>query len=273
MILQPAQGEYPATTEIHHRCVSIIGDLRNSNDAVGLSTVGSSEAIHLGGLGIKKRWQQKRMAEGKDTSRPNIIMGHNAQAALEKFARYFDVECRMIPVSLESRYCLDVKKAAEACDENTIGVYVILGSLFTGHLRCPWHVGRAGSDSEGEGLGYSYPRRCSKRRVYCPFCVSWFKVKFWAWSGEVNQCVSSQVWTCLCRRWMDTVEERRVSSKGACIHNRLHGSRSADIIHSQFFASCVLYGMYRTVNVYLINDRCQIISNMLTLSFLDRAIL
>ncbi|OAQ26233.1 glutamate decarboxylase [Linnemannia elongata AG-77] len=129
------QGEYPATTEIHRRCISIIGDLWNSNDAVGSSTVGSSEAVHLGGIAMKKRWQQKRMAEGKDTSRPNIIMGHNAQAALEKFARYFDVECRMIPVSLESRYCLDVKKAAEACDENTIGVYVILGSLFTGHFE------------------------------------------------------------------------------------------------------------------------------------------
>lgn len=84
---------------------------------------------------MKKRWQQKRMAEGKDFSRPNIIMGHNAQAALEKFARYFDVECRMIPVSLESRYCMDVQKAAEACDENTIGIYVILGSLFTGHFE------------------------------------------------------------------------------------------------------------------------------------------
>ena len=84
---------------------------------------------------MKKLWHQKRMAEGKDASRPNIVMGHNAQAALEKFARYFDVECRMIPVSLESRYCLDVKKAAEACDENTIGIYVILGSLFTGHFE------------------------------------------------------------------------------------------------------------------------------------------
>ncbi|KAF9361343.1 hypothetical protein BGX26_004201 [Mortierella sp. AD094] len=117
------QGEYPVTARNPH------------NDAVGSSTVGSSEAIHLGGLAMKKHWQQKRIAEGKDASRPNIIMGHNAQAALEKFARYFDVECRMIPISLESRYCLDVKKAAEACDENTIGVYVILGSLFTGHFE------------------------------------------------------------------------------------------------------------------------------------------
>ena len=67
-------------------------------------------------------------------------MGANAQVCLEKFARYFEVEARLVPVSEESRYCLDVKKAAEArrtalywltvqmCDENTIGVFVILGS-------------------------------------------------------------------------------------------------------------------------------------------------
>jgi hypothetical protein len=55
-------------------------------------------------------------------------MSANAQVALEKFARYFDVECRLVPVSEESRYHLDVKKAMEHIDENTIGVFVILGS-------------------------------------------------------------------------------------------------------------------------------------------------
>lgn len=62
-------------------------------------------------------------------------MGANAQVCLEKFARYWDVEARLIPVTQESRYCLDVKKAAEAVDENTIGVFVIMGSTYTGH--CP----------------------------------------------------------------------------------------------------------------------------------------
>lgn len=55
-------------------------------------------------------------------------MSASSQVALEKFARYFDVECRLVPVSKESRYHLDVKKAMEYIDENTIGVYVILGS-------------------------------------------------------------------------------------------------------------------------------------------------
>ena len=62
--------------------------------------------------------------------RPNIVMGANAQVALEKFARYFEVECRLVPVSEESRFHLDPKKAMEYVDENTIGVFVILGSMF-----------------------------------------------------------------------------------------------------------------------------------------------
>ena len=39
-----------------------------------------------------------------------------------KFARYFDVEARIIPVSKESNYCLDVKRIRENLDENTIGI-------------------------------------------------------------------------------------------------------------------------------------------------------
>jgi glutamate decarboxylase len=52
--------------------------------AVGTATTGSSEAIHLGGLAMKRKWQEKRRAEGKSTEKPNILMGANAQVALEK---------------------------------------------------------------------------------------------------------------------------------------------------------------------------------------------
>lgn len=55
-------------------------------------------------------------------------MGANAQVALEKFARYFDVECRLVPISVQSKYRLDPKEALKYVDENTIGVFVILGS-------------------------------------------------------------------------------------------------------------------------------------------------
>ncbi|KAK9490718.1 pyridoxal phosphate-dependent transferase [Lipomyces doorenjongii] len=130
--------EYPALMDIHSRCISILGSIWNASPSekpIGSATTGSSEAIHLGGLAMKRRWQEKRKAEGKDTSNPNIIMGANAQVALEKFARYFDVESRLIPVSEESNHCLDASKVLDYVDENTIGIYVILGSTYTGHYE------------------------------------------------------------------------------------------------------------------------------------------
>jgi glutamate decarboxylase len=130
--------EYPAMMQMHARCVSIIAHLwgvQKGERAIGSATTGSSEAIHLGGLAMKRRWQEKRMKEGKDTSKPNIIMGANAQVALEKFARYFEVEARILPVSEKSQYRLDPELVKENIDENTIGVFVILGSTYTGHYE------------------------------------------------------------------------------------------------------------------------------------------
>ncbi|RVX73544.1 hypothetical protein B0A52_02432 [Exophiala mesophila] len=135
--------EYPAMMAMHQRCVSIIAHLwgvQKGETAVGTATTGSSEAIHLGGLAMKRRWQEKRIAEGKDTSKPNIIMGANAQVALEKFARYFEVEARILPVSKKSSYRLDPELVKENIDENTIGVFVILGSTYTGHYEPVWEI-------------------------------------------------------------------------------------------------------------------------------------
>lgn len=130
--------EYPAMMQMHSRCVSIISHLwgvQKGETAIGSATTGSSEAIHLGGLAMKRRWQEKRRAEGKDTLKPNILMGANAQVALEKFARYFEVEARILPVSEKSNFRLDPELVKENIDENTIGVFVILGSTYTGHYE------------------------------------------------------------------------------------------------------------------------------------------
>lgn len=130
--------EYPAMMQMHSRCVSIIANLwgvQKGERAIGSATTGSSEAIHLGGLAMKRLWQEKRDKEGKDKSKPNIIMGANAQVALEKFARYFEVEARILPVSQKSNYRLDPELVKENIDENTIGIFVILGSTYTGHYE------------------------------------------------------------------------------------------------------------------------------------------
>ncbi|KAA1471234.1 glutamate decarboxylase [Dentipellis sp. KUC8613] len=134
------QDEYPMTQAIHTRCISMLADLwhaPSTHQAIGTATTGSSEAIQLGGLAMKRIWQEKRKAAGKSIHEPgpNIVMGANAQVALEKFARYFEVEMRLVPISVESKYRLDPKRAMEYVDENTIGVYVILGSTYTGHYE------------------------------------------------------------------------------------------------------------------------------------------
>ncbi|PRQ72096.1 glutamate decarboxylase [Rhodotorula toruloides] len=130
--------EYPGTTLIHNRLVSMIASLWHADDkkedATGCVTTGSSEAAQLGGLAMKKMWQARRKAAGKSWKEPgpNIVLGSNAQVALEKFARYFDVEARFVDVDESTKYVMDPKRAVELVDENTIGVYVILGSTYTG---------------------------------------------------------------------------------------------------------------------------------------------
>ncbi|CAG8539535.1 9443_t:CDS:10, partial [Ambispora leptoticha] len=117
--------EYPISVELQNRCVNIISRLFNAPlddpnaEAMGVSTVGSSEAIILAVLAMKKRWQLKRLAEGKSTEKPNLIMGANVQVCWEK----------------EDMFILKPEKAVELVDENTIGICAILGSTYTGHYE------------------------------------------------------------------------------------------------------------------------------------------
>jgi glutamate decarboxylase len=58
-------------------------------------------------------------------------MGANVQVCWEKFCRYWDVEARLVPVEGDTLH-LTPERALQYCDENTIGVAVILGSTFDG---------------------------------------------------------------------------------------------------------------------------------------------
>lgn len=117
--------EYPVSADIQNRCVSMIGRLYNvptdqANSAVGTSTVGSSEAIMLAVLAMKKRWQNKRKAEGKPHDKPNIVMSSAVQVCWEKAARYFEVEEKFINCTPE-RFVIDPEETVDAVDENTVG--------------------------------------------------------------------------------------------------------------------------------------------------------
>ncbi|XP_057545354.1 glutamate decarboxylase-like [Amaranthus tricolor] len=131
--------EYPVTTELQNRCVNIIAHLFNApieeeETAIGVGTVGSSEAIMLAGLAFKRKWQQKRRAQGKPCDKPNIVTGANVQVCWEKFARYFEVELKEVHLK-EGYYVMDPEKAVDMVDENTICVAAILGSTLTGEFE------------------------------------------------------------------------------------------------------------------------------------------
>lgn len=130
------KDEYPQTAEIEGRCVHMLADLWNSPDpaqTIGCSTTGSSEAAMLGGLALKWRWRAKRRAEGKSTDKPNMICGP-VQICWHKFARYWDVELREIPME-HDRLIMTPDEVIKRCDENTIGVVPTLGVTFTGQFE------------------------------------------------------------------------------------------------------------------------------------------
>lgn len=142
--------------------------LGESEAAVGVGTVGSSEAIMLAGLAFKRKWQNRRKAEGKPYDKPNIVTGANVQVrslllttpsqaiifffllilasnpvkrgsldrkvCWEKFARYFEVELKEVKLR-DGYYVMDPKKAVELVDENTICVAAILGSTLNGEFE------------------------------------------------------------------------------------------------------------------------------------------
>ncbi len=138
------KDEYPATAAIEQRCVCMVADLFHAENlrdddpstAVGVSTVGSSEAVMLAGLAMSWRWRAK-VGDGKDgwrTRTPNLVMGSNVQVVWEKFCRYFDVEPIYLPME-EGRYVITPEQVLGAVTEDTIGVVGILGTTYTGELE------------------------------------------------------------------------------------------------------------------------------------------
>ena len=67
------KDEYPQTAELEMRCVNMLSRLWHAEpgQATGCSTTGSSEAAMLGGLALKRRWQQapRRPRASRRTSR------------------------------------------------------------------------------------------------------------------------------------------------------------------------------------------------------------
>jgi len=128
--------EYPQTEKIQTRVVNMLARLFNSpekSESLGTATIGSSEAIMLGLLAHKWSWKKRREAEGKPSDKPNIVMGADVHTAWEKFALYFDVELKLIPLE-KDRNIVTAEDIEREIDENTICVGAVLGTTFTGQM-------------------------------------------------------------------------------------------------------------------------------------------
>ncbi|MCK5683531.1 glutamate decarboxylase [bacterium] len=141
------EDEYPHVIEIQERCVNMLANLFHApstehGGAIGTATIGSSEAMMLAGLALKFNWRDRRLKKEKPVDKPNLVMGNNVQICWKKFARYFDVEPKYLPLE-PGRYVITPEQIAEAVDENTIGVCAVLGSTFTGEFEAVKEIGEA----------------------------------------------------------------------------------------------------------------------------------
>jgi glutamate decarboxylase len=152
------KDEYPATAAIEERCWRILAGIWNAPEpqaAIGTSTIGSSEGCMLGGLALKRRWVNARKSAGKPADRPNLVMSSAVQVCWEKFANYFDVEARYVPIS-EEHQTLDGENVGDYVDENTIGVVAIMGVTYTGMYE-PVKEIAAALDQIQKDKGYDVP--------------------------------------------------------------------------------------------------------------------
>jgi glutamate decarboxylase len=167
------KDEYPQTAEIESRCVRMLADLWHAPDCattLGCSTTGSSEAAMLGGLALLRRWREKTRARGAATDRPNLVTGP-VQICWHKFARYWDVELREIPMQ-KGRLLMTPEEALKRCDPNTIGVAPTLGVTFTGEYEPVQAVAAALDRLQGEtGLDIPIHVDGASGGFLAPFCA------------------------------------------------------------------------------------------------------
>ena len=129
------ETEYPRVAVMCGRCINMVANMWNTPEQAEWKTgavgIGSSEACMLGGVAAWLRWRDRRKAEGKPYNNPNLVMSTAYQVVWEKFCQLWQIEMRTVPITHEHP-TLDVQKAIEMCDENTICVVPIAGVTWTG---------------------------------------------------------------------------------------------------------------------------------------------
>ena len=129
------ETEYPRVAVMCGRCINMVANMWNSPEKsqwkTGAVGIGSSEACMLGGVAAWLRWRERRKAQGKPCDKPNLVMSTAYQVVWEKFCQLWQIEMRTVPITHKNP-TLDIEKAIEMCDENTICIVPIEGVTWTG---------------------------------------------------------------------------------------------------------------------------------------------
>ena len=129
------ETEYPRIAVMSAKCLNIVANLWNTPEKnewkTGALAIGSSEACMLGGVAAWLRWRKRQQDQGKPFDKPNFIVSTGFQVVWEKFAQLWQIELRTVPLT-RAKTTLDVDKAIEMCDENTICIVPIMGVTWTG---------------------------------------------------------------------------------------------------------------------------------------------
>lgn len=129
------ETEYPRVAVMCGRCINMVANMWHSPEKnewkTGAVGIGSSEACMLGGVAAWLRWRERRKAAGKSYDKPNLVMSTAYQVVWEKFCQLWQIEMRTVPITHEHP-TLDIAKAIETCDENTICIVPIAGVTWTG---------------------------------------------------------------------------------------------------------------------------------------------
>lgn len=129
------ETEYPRVAVMCGRCINMVANMWNSPEKsewkTGAVGIGSSEACMLGGVAAWLRWRERRKAQGKPCDKPNLVMSTAYQVVWEKFCQLWQIEMRTVPITHKNP-TLDIDKAIEMCDENTICIVPIEGVTWTG---------------------------------------------------------------------------------------------------------------------------------------------
>ncbi len=225
------KDEYPKTAEIETRCWRILADLWNAPDperAIGTSTIGSSEAAMLAGLAMTRRWRIRQREAGKPIDKPNLVMSSAVQVCWEKFCNYWDIEMRLVPVSVKHP-ALDGALLKDFVDENTIGVIAIMGVTYTGVYEPVQEICKALDKIQKEtGLDVPVHVDGASGGMIAPFIQPDLVWDFRLGAGGLHQHVGPQVWPGISRFGVGHLASRGVSARGHDLPRQLPGRQHAD---------------------------------------------